>query len=68
MGAYPLQGRVQDLKKGGAGPIVREARAQKKISHAPNDDHAPSLTRSWMAEKAVLGLVSMRNCCLVSEF
>jgi hypothetical protein len=52
-----IQGRVQDLQKGGAEPITRA------IFLA-----TPPLTRWRTTENAVLGLISMRNCCLESKF
>ena len=51
---YMHQGRVQDLKKGGASPIARKACVQI-FSHAP---HERVLDDSLMTKTAVLGLVA----------
>ena len=57
--AEGFQGCVQDLRKGGAEPNVREACA-KVFSHAPKTLTMPLINTFLMTKKAVLGLVATR--------
>ena len=54
------QGRIQDLRKGGAEPNAR-----KNFSHTPKALTTPlNNADSLMTKKGVLGLVATRNCRL----